>query len=366
MDISELGEFGLLRRLRNAYPCTSAVMLPAGDDCAVLRYGTSDILVSTDAFVEDIHFRRAWATPYQIGWKAAAAALSDIAAMGGIPSALLVTLGLPPGARVEAVDDLYAGLGSCCRKYQVALVGGDTVAHPDRWFLGITVLGKSERSRWLGRGGARSGDVLVVTGPLGGSAAGLALLQRYGSITHAAKAAAEGHPRRNNPLRIAERLVRTHLLPEPRVEEGRWLVSQRGVHALIDISDGLVQDAGHMAEESGVGVNIETAAVPLHPDMPRAECLWKVPSVSCALFGGEDYELLAAVSPRVYKTIATAFQSRFGRPLPVIGKFSPDYEGVLVDGRTIEAGGYDHFRKRQPTPRSAASARNKPGAPKAG
>jgi thiamine-monophosphate kinase len=292
MQLAELGEFGLLAELERR-------RLASGieHDAAVLEGG---LVVTQDALVEAVHFRLEWTSWRDLGYKAAAVNLSDLAASGATPIALLVTLGAPPTAEVERVLELYEGLNEA----GVPIVGGDTT-RAERLCLGVTALGRSDRVP--GRAGARPGDVLVVTGSLGAAAAGFLCLQAG----------------------IDSALVAAHRRPPLRLDEGRALA--RHAHALLDVSDGLAADAGHIAARSGCRCVIDLERVPIAEGVAAvAERLGRNPyELACAF--GEDYELLAAVDDP--------------GGLAVVGRCETGSGVELrLDGRAFDlSGGWDHF-----------------------
>ncbi len=321
--LRELGEFGLIDRLTRVLPSNDAVVEGIGDDCAVVRVGERQWLVSCDASVEGIHFRRDLLSPDEIGWRAAASALSDIAAMGGIPRFVLVALACPPEMDVAVLDALYEGLADSCAQAEAAIIGGDTTKSPDGLFLDVTVIGEPSVGRVLLRRGAEDGDVLMVTGYPGRSAAGLLALM----------AGAE-----------APELVKAHTHPMPRLAEGQWLASQPGVHALIDVSDGLLQDAGHVAKASGLGVEIDACA--LSEDTVLAQWAGEIgfDPVAVALTGGEAYELVCAVDSAAAGGLGRDFGERFSVPLTGVGRFEAALDGVRTKGQVPGTLGHDHFR----------------------
>lgn len=290
--LTELGEFGLLGELEQR-----GLAQRIENDAALLADG---LVVTQDALLEGVHFRLDWTSWRDLGFKAAAVNLSDLAASGAEPEALIVTLGVPGKTELTHVLELYEGLG----EPGVPILGGDTT-FSDRVYLSVTALGRSERVP--GRGGARPGDRLVVTGPLGASAAGYYCLR-------------EG---------IESPLVSAHLRPPLRLGEGRRLA--RDAHAMLDLSDGLAADAGHIAERSGCRVVIELERVPIAAGVAElAERIGRdVWELACGF--GEDYELLAAVEDP--------------GGLAVIGRCEPG-AGVelLYDGRAVRLSGWDHFR----------------------
>jgi thiamine-monophosphate kinase len=271
MRLSELGELGLLDELERR-----GLARGIENDAAQLEGG---LVVTQDTLVEEVHFRIEWTTHRELGFRAAAVNLSDLAASGAEPEGLIVGLGAPPETPLERVLELYEGLN----EPGVPVLGGDTTSS-ERLYLAVTALGRSERVP--GRGGARPGDVLVVTGPLG--AAGAAFREQR------------------------------HARPPLRLEEGRRLAA--GAHALIDLSDGLARDAAHVARRSGCRLVIDLERVPLAPEATVAD-----------LGFGEDYELLAATpDPLGFAEIGRCAEGK----------------GVelLLEGERVELGGWEHFR----------------------
>ena len=321
--VRDLGEFGLIRRLARLLPASDAVVEGIGDDCAVVKAGGRLLLMSCDLFVEDVHFRRATARPEDIGWKAAAAALSDIAAMGGTPLACLAALACPAETELAFLDALYRGLADAAADAGAVVAGGDTTRSPQGLVLDVTVLGEVAEGRYLSRRGARPGDVLAVTGCLGRSAAGLHALERGLD---------------------APALVEAHRRPKPRCAEGRWLCHQREAHAMIDISDGLLQDAGHLAEAAGIGVDIEPEKLTLDPNLARYCTESGLDPMQFVLRGGEDYELAIAVASGAFDGVAQAFAEEFDTPLTAVGVFTDAPLGVRIAGAPADQTGYEHFR----------------------
>lgn len=300
-----MGEFDLLERIRERLPPPGPhLRLGSGDDAAIAVPGGATA-TSVDAVVDGVHFRREWSSPAQIGAKALAVALSDLAAMGAEPGEAYVALGIPPDLDEDGCLELLDGLAAVAEETGTALAGGDLSRAP-ALTLAVTVVGHAERPEELvRRSGARPGDALVVTGELGGAAAGLRLLER-----------GEDEP----PALIARQLE-----PKPRLMQGRML-AKAGATAMIDLSDGLGGDARHLAEASGVRLKIDAGALPL------AAGVW---DMALAVSGGEDYELLAAIPG--------------GRipdgPLTRIGEVVPG-EGVeirLPDGALLKPTGFDQL-----------------------
>jgi thiamine-monophosphate kinase len=257
------------------------VEVGVGDDAAVLRPTPGRrLVVTTDVLVEGRHFGSAFSEPEDWGWKAVAVNLSDLAAMGAAARWLLVALTVPDQASLTLLQRLYAGIGEACEAFAVALVGGDTSGGP-ALSLAVTALGEADRA--VTRAGARPGDRLVVSGPLGAAAAGLALLERA------------DQPARELLGRFPG-LAAAHRRPRPELATGMRL-AHAGATAMIDLSDGLAGDALHLAEASGLGIELHDAAVPLAPGVAEAAALLGRDPAELALGGGEDYLLAAALPP---------------------------------------------------------------------
>jgi thiamine-monophosphate kinase len=235
------------------------------------------VVATADALVEEIHFRRDWTGPEDLGWKALAVNVSDILAMGGEPFAALISVALPSATDPGWVEALYQGLAACAEEYDCALVGGDTVGSPERIFLNVALLGTAEPGRVRTRSGARPGDRVCVTGALGDSAAGLALL-RAGSHAYPA-------------------LLDAHRRPRPRRLAARALAAEPAVTAMMDLSDGIASDLRHIVTASGVGARLDAGALPLSTAARAAAADLGADPIEWALRGGEDYELLFTIRP---------------------------------------------------------------------
>ena len=332
--ITELGEFGLIERIQEGCLVEpKRVIKGIGDDAAVLPYHPGYLLlVSTDMLVENIHFTCETATPWEIGYKAVAVNVSDIAAMAGVPGEIVISIGLPPQAKVEFVDELYQGIKECCRSFGINIIGGDTVASPKAIVINITILGKVETEKVLYRSTARPGDLLLVTGDLGGSAAGLDLLL---------------DPRPLN-AELANQLKERHLRPLPRVKEARVATEIPGLTAADDISDGLATEIREVAKASNVGALIYAERIPLSPGLKEVAEVYGKSPLDYALFGGEDFELLWTCRPEAAERISQEVKRVCGTPVTVIGEIVPPEEGLklLYQGQKIPlpAGGYNHFK----------------------
>ena len=343
MNLGDIGEFGLISRLRARWPSLpEGAVIGPGDDTAVIRPDASRLLLYTvDAMVEDIHFRRRWMSPRDLGWKAMAQSISDIAAMGGRPTHALVCLSLPVPSAVEGpadldatfVDALYDGLDEAAARYGAGIIGGDIVGSSGGIAISVSLLGEVEEGMVMRRSGARVGDILMVTGALGDSAAGLHLLEKG-----------------EKPSANEEQAIARHLRPAPRLDEARLLARSGQVTAAIDVSDGLAGDATHVAEESGVGVRICEERVPVGASCISACQRLELNAAELALRGGEDYELLVAVQPEAADGLAELLHHETGTRLTAVGEVVARERGltlVRADGaETPLQGAFDHFGQR--------------------
>ncbi len=331
MKASNLGEFGLIERIRLYLgEPDPRVVVGIGDDVAVLEGPGEMLLLATcDIQVEGVHFLRSLITPYELGRKALAINLSDIASMGGIPDFALVSLAFPPDTELEFIDELYHGLRDEAAKAGVKIVGGNMARLPERFAVDVFLLGRVERECFLTRRGARPGDLVMVTGTLGDSAAGLALLLRG-----------------IREERFAP-LYRAHLTPEARLREGRVLALGRLATSAIDLSDGLARDVGHICDESRVGVEIRLADIPLSAELKEAASLLGEDPYRWALAGGEDYQLLFTAPPEKAPEIRQALHPTLVTEIGVI--LAPE-EGrfiLMPDGsrEPLRPEGWDHFAR---------------------
>jgi len=292
-----------------------------GDDCAVIKIPRGhQVLVTTDFSLEDIHFRRAWHSPESVGHRCLARGLSDIGAMGGQPVAAFLSLALPPSLPQKWVDGFLRGLLKLAADFRTVLAGGDTAESPDGVLADIIVLGSVPKGKSVLRSGGRPGDAIFVTGELGASAAALKLLVGGKKIKPA------DFPRYFHPL--------------PRIAAGRFLREKNLASAMIDTSDGLSTDLEHICEESGVGAEINTGAIPLALIGKPARRV----DLSFALHGGEDYELLFTVprGKQVPARIGGVAVTKIGEITRRRGVFLRDKDGLK---RRLPARGWEHFRK---------------------
>ncbi len=334
-----MGEFELLAKLRERLPAAgSRVVLGSGDDAAITVPGGATA-TSVDALVEGVHFRRGEAELAQIGHKALATALSDLAAMGAEAGEAYVVLGAPPDLDEAQCLELVDGMLALATRTGTTLAGGDVTRAPVLT-LAVTVVGHAASAEQLvSRGGARPGDRLALTGELGAAAAGLALLEDPSLAT-------------SLPPQTAERLRRRQLEPQPRLAAGRALAAH-GARAMIDLSDGLGGDAGHLAAAGGVALRIEAAALPLAEGVAALAAAAGDDPLQLAASGGEDYELLAALPPERFDAAAAAVAELEGARLTQVGEVLAG-EGVeirLPGGAPLRTSGFDQLRPRPRGPR---------------
>lgn len=326
------GEFGLIAALAELFgPPPPEVIVGIGDDCAVLDAGGPEYLLLTiDTLMEGVHFHLAWSGLRQVGRKAVAVNVSDIAAMGGRPSYALLSLGWPPDRELPQALELGEGIAEAARQWHLAVIGGDTIASPPGLTLTITLLGRVPKGELLTRAGAHVGDGVYVTGPLGEAAAGIEILRRDLML----------------PPEVREPLLRAHREPAPQLEAGRLLAAEHLASACIDLSDGIASDLGHICRLSQVGARLEAERLPLTPALVSAARRLGLDLLALALTGGEDYQLLfTSAAPESH------LRERFhmaGLPAPCrIGEIIPGSEVLLAGpgGEQIITGrGYDHFR----------------------
>ncbi|MDO8447124.1 MAG: thiamine-phosphate kinase [Deltaproteobacteria bacterium] len=341
--LRDLGEFGLIKRIsKRSRIRDSSVMVGIGDDAAVITPpspplnkggmgGVAPLLITTDSLVEDVHFRRD-SPPEALGWKALAVNISDIAAMGGMPKHYLLSLSVPEGISVDYLDRLFAGMTDAARRHGLSLIGGDTTSSPDRIYISVTVIGEASKNILL-RKGAKAGDQIFVTGTLGDSALGLRMLEEsgVGSWELGVK-----------DLKL-KTIINRHLRPVPRVKEGILLANSGTITSMIDISDGLLADLGHICEESKVGATVWADKIPLSKGFKSLSD--RFGGIDLALSGGEDYELLFTVNGKEVKNFLSEAK---GVKSTHIGEITKG-KGVRVVGKDgqlhiPQRSGYEHFK----------------------
>lgn len=329
--LSDIGEFGLIERIRSRRSNQDEdLVVGIGDDCAVVRRGPILEVLTTDCLVGGTHFEEGWLGMNDIGWKALAVNVSDVAAVGGLPRHALVTLFLPEDFTSKQVDDLYEGMEECGEVMGVSVVGGDIVRTVGPFAISVAMSGVCERDQLVLRSGARKDDIVVVSGALGEASVGMRLLHEgWGSGDEAAEAC-----------------VKRFRRPVPRLNEARTIVQTLLPSSMIDISDGLLSDLWHVMDASGVGAELDADSIPVgegvmdYFDGDREEAL------SQAMAGGEDYELLFTINSRHEEDLVEVGRG-LGVDLTPIGKITAKGTGVKLAGeggeRDLGRAGFDHF-----------------------
>ncbi|MDD5491502.1 MAG: thiamine-phosphate kinase [bacterium] len=328
--LGQIGEFGLIQRAKRIFglPARPGLVQGIGDDTAVVKIGHNKaLLYTTDMLIEDVHFSLKYEGFFDIGWKALAVNISDIASMGATPTWGLISVGVPVGIPVDNVDKLAQGVASLARKYRVGIIGGDTVKSPDRLVVNIALLGEAPAQDILYRHGANPGDALFVTNRVGEAAAGLAVLKDRWQLT------VNGWPT------LRKQLVKAYLRPEPRIKESVLIVKNKLASSMIDISDGLHLSVKLLCGRSKVGAKIYLNKIPINPRLATRDPLQ---SRQWALSGGEDYELLFTVPKNKIRKALTLFPSGW------IGEITGDKTVKVLDQAgqevMIRNTGYEHFK----------------------
>lgn len=329
MKVGELGEFGLIERLSKVVNEAGVgkgpeLLLGIGEDASAWRGREKIQLCTTESLVEGVHFDLKLATWWELGWKSLAVNLSDIAAMGGLPAQAVVSLGLPPETQVEQVVEFYSGMAELAKKFDLLISGGDLTQAPPV-IIGLTVLGYAGEGWLLTRSGAKPGELIAVTGYLGSSAAGLQMLKEGLELN----------------WETASFLSRSHLRPLPRINEAQSLVRE-GIEVAIDVSDGLLSDLEHICKASGVEARIELEKIPVHPLVKNA---FGQGSLSLALSGGEDYELLFVGEKEKVQKVKELLPT----PVSLIGEVVAEEPGkvkVFSQGELLswQGKGWEHFK----------------------
>lgn len=332
MKIRDLGEFRFIDRIKQG-----CVVRPGGvikaidDDCCVFRTPERKVnLLTTDMLVEDIHFLRDAIPAFTLGRKSLAVNISDIAAMGGVPGEAVVSLAIPETLEVEYLDQFYQGMRSICSRFFVNILGGDTTSSPQRLVVNIALTGWAAEDQVLYRDGARPGDVVFLTGHVGSSAAGLDIVLKKREFAG------------------KQEFLDAHFDPRPQVKEGRIIAGLKAAHSLIDVSDGVASDLGHICRQSGVGVVLDWGNIPVTETFRKYCAEFREDPERLALHVGEDYVLLGTHPADKTAIIKGALLSQECEYFPV--GVTVEESGIrlkMPDGtvRSIEARGYDHFRK---------------------
>ena len=335
MKLKEIGEFGFIRKIsRGCLIRKDSVVQAIGDDAAVFATEPDQLsLVTTDLLVERIHFLRDSTSGFNLGYKALAVNLSDIGAMGGVAREAFISIAIPDDCPMDYLEDLYAGMKHLALEYDVNILGGDTTRSKKDLVINLVIVGIAPHDHILYRSTAQPGDVVASTGYLGDSRAGLHLILNDIQDTSSQAVA----------LRDA------HLLPKPYLAEGQFLAQQKGIHAAIDVSDGLSSDLGHIVTESHVGALLYAEKIPISAHLANFCSDYGFEPVAFALAGGEDYTLLCTLAADHAAAIAANYERKFSQPLFFIGEITerPQIQMVGKDGSVtpVDRSGWDHFKK---------------------
>ncbi|UCH80538.1 MAG: thiamine-phosphate kinase [Nitrospiraceae bacterium] len=318
MQLSEIGEFGLIKKIRDTCRSSAKDLITGiGDDAAAVKNSSGDLLITSDMMIEKTHFDLSYTTFKQLGYKFLAINISDIFAMGGTPEYFVISLGLPDKIMLRDIEELYAGINAIAKKFNVKIIGGDTCSSKQGFILNGTLTGRAKKI--IPRSGAQKGDGIYVKGSLGDSAMGLYLLKKYGKKVHTF-----------SPLTPRLKVIRDHLMPTPVP-----LAYTKGVTSMIDISDGLLIDVSHICDESRVGAVIYENLIPVSRALREVTDRAGIDPLILAMRGGEDYRLLFTSRHRL-RTGAV----RIGE---IIHK-----ERIIVDSkgrkRALKPEGYEHFK----------------------
>jgi thiamine-monophosphate kinase len=335
--INDLGEFGLIDRLTASFQnVNDSTIKGVGDDAAVIDYKGKLCVVSTDMLVEGIHFDLVYTPLKHLGYKSVVVNLSDIYAMNAEPKQITVSLAISSRFTVEALEELYEGIRLACKNYKVDLVGGDTTSSLKGLIISVTAIGEATAEDVTYRDGAKTGDLIGVTGDLGAAYLGLQLLEREKRIYME-------HPDVQPEMENAEYLIGRQLKPEARHDVIRYF-KDAGLKptAMMDLSDGLSSDIMHICKQSGVGCVLNESAVPVSEDAYNMALKFNLDPITCALNGGEDYELLFTIKPEDETKIAD--EDTF----TIIGQITPKEEGTVLVTRSgnrhsLKAQGWNHF-----------------------
>lgn len=331
MKLSEIGEFGFIKRIKPGCLIRQAgVVKGIGDDCCVFRKSDKTVTVfTTDMLVDNIHFFRHSMPPYLLGRKSLAVNLSDIAAMGAIPREFVVSVAVPETVNVEYLDSVYDGMKSMAKEFDVNLLGGDTSSSPEHLVINIALIGEALEDEVLYRSGARAGDIIFLTGSVGSSAAGLDILLS------------------KRVFDDQEELINAHYDPYPHVKAGRIIAGSKMAHSLIDVSDGVASDLGHLCHESQLGAIIEKNKIPVTDAFGRYCENFKLDFEHLTLHVGEDYVLLGTVPENLAENLKKVLNSNgcefysIGRMVPEKGIKVKDSDGSL---REIKKAGYNSLK----------------------
>lgn len=336
-EIADYGEFGLIEHLTQSFPLQNeSSIIGVGDDAALIDNGDYLTVVTTDLLLEGIHFDLMYFPLKHLGYKAVVVNLSDICAMNAIPKQITVSLGLSNRFSVEALEELYSGIKAACEYYQVDLVGGDTSASHQGLVISVTAIGQVEPAKKVLRSTARKGDIICVTGDLGGAYLGLQILEREKQIFLS-------QPDMKPDLEEQQYIIGRQLKPEARLDMIRQFAKAGVVPtSMIDVSDGLSSDIKHICKQSNLGAFIEESGVPIHPQSEQMALKFQLDPITCALSGGEDYELLFTIDPSDLDKV------RLMADIYMMGEMVDAKDGIKLHTKggnihELKAQGWTHF-----------------------
>jgi thiamine-monophosphate kinase len=336
-DVNTLGEFGLIEHLTRDFPLRQPSSIKGvGDDAAVIDNGNLCTVVSTDLLVEGIHFDLAYTPLKHLGFKSVIVNLSDIYAMNAFPRQITVSIAISNRFSVEALDELYEGIRAACKAYDVDLVGGDTTSSPKGLTISVTAIGQGEKDLMVYRNGARPGDIMCITGELGGAYLGLQMLEREKRIW-------QENPDVQPDFENQQYAVGRQLKPEARrdVIEAFRKIGLKPT-SMIDISDGLASEIFHICKQSNVGALLEEDGVPINQEAQMLALKFKLDPITCALNGGEDYELLFTIRPEDIDKV------KFLPDIYIAGEILEAKDGIKLNTKggnlhDLKAQGWVHF-----------------------
>ena len=332
MKLADIGEFGFIGRFASKFDgLIDETDQGIGDDCAIVSISDTEAhVITTDLLIEDVHFLKDRISPEELGYKSLAVNLSDIAAMGAQPLYSFLSIGIPKDTDVEYLDRFMEGYRQLSEKYGVPLMGGDTTKSNIGLVINVAVVGRGKKCKLRQREMAKKGDLICVTGNLGASAGGLKVLLDDLELND-----------------TNSELVQAHHLPEPQINEGIWLAQQKGVHAMMDISDGISSDLLHILKASEVSAIVHLDKIPVSSALLDAamENGWSI--YDLATGGGEDYQLLFTIDKDEFKKTNEAFSKEFGKPIFAIGEIKNGDPEITWRENNLEItkdkSGFDHF-----------------------
>ena len=340
-DVNTLGEFGLIDHLTQRFPLRNrSSVLGIGDDAAVINNGKQQTVVSTDMLVEGIHFDLMYTPLKHLGYKSVIVNLSDIYAMNAQPKQVTVSMALSNRFSVEALEEIYDGIRTACELYKVDLVGGDTTSSPKGLVLSVTAIGQAAPDKLVRRSTAKVGDLICITGNVGAAYLGLQILEREKQVYLS-------NPDTQPELEGHDYLIERQLKPEARRDMIEHLAKAEVLPtAMIDISDGVASEIFHICKSSKVGALLEESGVSIHPDAEYQAVAFNLDPITCALSGGEDYELLFTIKPE------DAEKVKYLPDLYIAGEIVPAEDGVMLNSKggklhPLTAQGWQHFNPNQ-------------------